>query len=318
MLLVVAATYGVVNSQSANGVYDTDGDGLIEIEYLEQLDAMRYDLNGDGWPDEDAGAEAWAEAFPTVGQERVCNRKCDGYELVRSLDFDDPDSYASNKVNTAWTASRGWLPVGYTDYQFEANFDGNGHVISNLYINRTPPLQGESLVGLWGSVGWRSLIREVGLVDVDVTGKRYIGGMVGLNNGDITASYITGKVSGEGDIIGGLTGDNTGTITSTYTAVDVSGSLLVGGLVGWNTGSAVIIASYATGDVSSNHEGGGLIGGNASTITIINSYATGKITGDESLGGLMGRNTVGSTIVGSFWDRQSTGLKNGAGRGLET
>ena len=45
LLIVAAATYGVVNSQSGNGKYDTDGDGLIEVSHLEQLDAIRYDLN---------------------------------------------------------------------------------------------------------------------------------------------------------------------------------------------------------------------------------------------------------------------------------
>ena len=48
LALLVAATgnYGVVSSQSGNGKYDTDGDGLIEIEYLEQLDAIRLSRYG--------------------------------------------------------------------------------------------------------------------------------------------------------------------------------------------------------------------------------------------------------------------------------
>ena len=38
--------------------YDTDGDGLIEIEFLEQLDAIRHDLDGDGIPaDDHSGAK---------------------------------------------------------------------------------------------------------------------------------------------------------------------------------------------------------------------------------------------------------------------
>ena len=41
-----------VDAQSASpGDYDTDDDGLIEISTLEQLDAVRYDLDGDGVPD---------------------------------------------------------------------------------------------------------------------------------------------------------------------------------------------------------------------------------------------------------------------------
>ena len=43
LALLTAATLGVANSQTANGKYDTDGDGLIEVSNLEQLDAIRYD-----------------------------------------------------------------------------------------------------------------------------------------------------------------------------------------------------------------------------------------------------------------------------------
>ena len=66
--------------------YDSDGDGLIEIEFLEQLDAIRYDLDGDGIP-EDATKGEYAAAYPVSGEEVVFNN-CNGYELARPLDFD--------------------------------------------------------------------------------------------------------------------------------------------------------------------------------------------------------------------------------------
>ena len=47
LLLTVAAGLNVVGAQSAVD-YDADDDGLIEIEWLEQLDAVRWDLDGDG------------------------------------------------------------------------------------------------------------------------------------------------------------------------------------------------------------------------------------------------------------------------------
>ena len=118
LMLVALATYGVVSSQSGNGKYDSDGDGLIEIQYLEQLDAMRYDLNGDGKADADS-QDGYYAAFPTENGERICNRNCKGYELARSLDFDDADSYAEGKVNTQWTTRSGWLPVGLKEKQVQ-------------------------------------------------------------------------------------------------------------------------------------------------------------------------------------------------------
>ena len=122
--LIVTATMGIANSQTANGKFDVDGDGLIEVSNLEQLNAIRYDLDGDGQPDTNVD-EAYADAFPIASGEAVCNRNCKGYELARSLDFAKADSYASGVVNTKWTVGSGWLPIGFNDNPFDAIFEGN-------------------------------------------------------------------------------------------------------------------------------------------------------------------------------------------------
>ena len=46
-----AASLNLAQAQPTNGVYDTDGDRLIEISNLLQLHFIRYDLNGDGSAD---------------------------------------------------------------------------------------------------------------------------------------------------------------------------------------------------------------------------------------------------------------------------
>ena len=85
----------------SNANYDTDGDGLIEITNLEQLNAIRYDMNGDGVPDE--GYEAFYFRAFTGATGSACGGNCAGYELSNSLDFLDPGSYASGAVNNRWT-----------------------------------------------------------------------------------------------------------------------------------------------------------------------------------------------------------------------
>lgn len=47
LILGVMAGLNGAGAQSAVD-YDADDDGLIEIEWLEQLDAVRWDLDGDG------------------------------------------------------------------------------------------------------------------------------------------------------------------------------------------------------------------------------------------------------------------------------
>ena len=316
--------------------YDDDGDRLIEVSNLEQFNAIRYDLDGNGRPDSDSGAERYAAAFPTSAGEAVCISNCNGYELTRSLDFDDGDSYASGAVNARWTSGIGWLPIGIGENRFNSVVDGNGLTISNLYINRTTDLDNPGALGLFGKTAGASVIQEIGLVSVDVTGINGVGGLVGGNQGTISDSHATGTVSGVVDV-GGLAGRNEGTISDSYAAGTVSGGADVGGLVGVNydtvrasyvTGavsgdysvgglagrnSGTISASYATSNVSGRSYVGGLIGSNSGGHLVAASYATGPVSGISNVGGLIGSNS--GTVIGGFWDTQTSGLTTGVGTG---
>jgi len=188
----------------------------------------------------------------------------------------------------SWNGGEGFLPVG----NFTGTFDGLGHTISGLTINRS----GTDYIGLFDSTSG-STIQNVGLVNADITGNRYVGGLVGENSsyGTISNSYSTGKVTGSGRV-GGLVGWNYyGTISNSYSTGKVTGSGYVGGLVGQNDSSGTISNSYATGSVtsSSGTDVGGLVGYNH-TGTISNSYATGDVSGDINVGGLVGYNDYSS------------------------
>ena len=126
--------------------------------------------------------------------------------MARSLDFDKADSYASGAVNTEWTTGNGWDPIGIHNsyYRFKAIFDGNGHTISNLYINGTRRYA--SPAGLFSTTDGSAVIREIGLVNADVTGVAFVGGLVGANSGSVISSYATGNVSGTGAAAYGLAG----------------------------------------------------------------------------------------------------------------
>ena len=139
--LVTLLVSGVMASQNIASAqvpvdYDADDDGLIEIEWLEQLDAVRWDLDGDSIVDDDANAEHYSVAFPGAVEGMGCAEGCRGYELTRDLDFKSAGSYASGAVNSKWTNGNGWLPIGVSKYEvFEATFEGNRHTVANLYVN---------------------------------------------------------------------------------------------------------------------------------------------------------------------------------------
>ncbi|MYC31224.1 MAG: hypothetical protein F4X65_14235 [Chloroflexi bacterium] len=267
--------------------YDGDGDGLIEVMYLEQLDAIRHDLDGDGNADDGPEADAYASAYPVSGEEVVCN-DCHGYELARPLDFGDAGSNASGVVSAEWTTGVGWQPIGDGWNPFAATFNGNGHAISNLYI--TPAVRPDASsvhgFGLFGTVGESGVVRDTGLLNASVKGGDFVGPLAGSNRGRVSHSYATGSVSGYG-CVGGLVGSNdSGLISYSHASGSVSGGFkYLGGLAGCNN-SGTIIASYATGSVSGDIAVGGLVGENYGWI--ITSYAAGSVRGQKYVGGLVG------------------------------
>ncbi len=326
--------------------YDTDGDGLIEISSLAQLNAIRWDLDGDGA--EVNGADvAYAAAFPDAVSGMGCptTAGCTGYELMADLDFDTDADGDVDAADQYWHSGAGWAPIG----GFAATFEGNGHTIANLYINRS-----SGAIGLFGSVSAGGQVRHVGVRDVAVTGSGeswVVGGLVGLNQGSIVASYASGAVTGSGHYsdVGGLvgfnggSGDAQGSIVASYATGAVTGpgnNSDVGGLVGFNGGSGdaqgSIVASYATGTVTgpgNNSDVGGLVGFNGGSGcaigSIVASYATGVVTGNGRVGGLAGfnggsslsrcRNSSRGRIVDSYWNTEtSRQASSGGGAGKTT
>ena len=297
---------------------DEDGDGLLEITNLAQLDAMRYDLDGDGTPSA-SGATAYNDAFPDFDSPLRCpSSGCSGYELSTDLDFDTNRNGMADADDAYWNNGAGWNPIGHSSADgFAATFKGNGHTIANLYINRTSVTNN----ALFARTKSSSTIRNVGLVNVDVTvtasgtGTAYsAGALVGTNRGTIRACYATGRV--EGLTAGGLVANNQGTIRASYAAVRVrSGNYGAGGLTTSNS-SGTIRDSYATGTVVSD-------GSSSSGLAIVNtdkirdSYATGLVWGgDDPLppsGGLVGANYSSGTITTSYWDTDTSGQTTSAG-----
>jgi hypothetical protein len=224
-------------------------------------------------------------------------------------------------LGTNLTASGNFTPIGSSGYQFAGIFDGLGHTISGLNIN----FVNNRDIGLFGYTSTNAILRNIGLLNVNVSGYTTVGGLVGHNVGTVSNSYVTGTVSGGGSNIGGIAGINNGTVKNSYaTATIQAGQSYAGGLVGYNGGT--ISNSYATGNVSGGGEIGGLVGSNAGTI--INSHASGNVTATGSnysngffpqgkfvanAGGLAGVNHAGATISNSYATGSVTAAAPNAG-----
>ena len=280
--------------------YDADDDGLIAIATLAQLDAVRHDLDGDG-----SVAAAYAAAFPHAAASMGCPPAtgCHGYELTTDLDFDQNDDDRVTAADAAyWDAGAGWVPIGHgadaaADSPFRATLRGNGHTISHLFIHRSA----RDFVGLFYQIGGDARVEGLTLQDVQIWGRRHVGGIAGSNVGAIVDSLVSGTVTGSDYRVGGVAGDNYGRIVDDTAAVTVSGHARVGGLVGLNGRSGGIVSSAARGAVTaSDFASGGLVGYNLGG-TITTSYATGTVTSSaDSAGGLAGINEVDGAITLSY------------------
>jgi hypothetical protein len=176
---------------------------------------------------------------------------------------------------------------------FGGVFDGNRHTIRGL----TYKAENGDCIGIFGCVNAAGRIENVSLVDVNITGLRYVGGLAGYNEGTISNCYSTATVAGKDSsgYIGGLSGGNSGSINRCYSTGTITSGIIsggIGGLVGENVGN--ISNCYSSGTVASG-DGSGYVGGLAgnNSGSIGNCYSTSTIINEVNLwnlGGLIGEN----------------------------
>ena len=327
---VNSANLADADSDDAGDVCDVDDDnnGLIEIRSLEDLNNIRYDLDGHSYDDEDDDAAA-GTAGDTAGAPAansanvVCDEATDGtttgnvwlcgYELARDLDFATAGSYAAGEVNLDWRPttgtgaarvlaatpdaadadSVGWLPIDGSGTSTNCTTAGNTCFDAILDGN------GNGIANLFINRGSQPLVGLIGR----------IAAAGAVRNLTLTAVSITGEQN-----TGGLAGLNSGTIS----ASDASGAVTgtgnnVGGLVGMNSGT--ISASSSASTLMGDGFVGGLVGTNIGTIRA--SYASGTVMSmGSSVGGLVGNiseSSAASTISDSYATGDVTGTGNNVG-----
>ncbi|MCX5645133.1 MAG: PASTA domain-containing protein [Phycisphaerae bacterium] len=242
------------------------------------------------------------------------------YVLVASIDM--------SGTTLSWPVA-GW---------FLGTFDGKGHTIRN------PRMQG-GFGRLFDTIDAHAEVRNLGVVDVQMTGTPNPAALASWNSGSIVNCYSTGTVTGTGGFAGGLVAVNTGTVTNSYSTVKVTGGGTVGGLVAQNFGT--ISGCYSTGAVTGSTVVGGLAGFNGGVITashavatvtalsmwagglvgtnggrIMDSYAQATVTAQYDLvGGLVGQNSTlisGCYATGSVTGQNEVGGLVGSNLGLIT
>ena len=326
--------------------YDADNDGLIDVDTLAKLNAIRWDLDGDGVGDKydsngdgdytDTGEYDYTsnytgvfssaednmgcgESAVSISSQNTGNPTCKGYEITANLDFDTDGDGDVDSGDTYWNSGAGWTPIGDAATGYTGEFEGNGatYTISNLFINSTTS-SGSAYAGLFGVIGSGGEVKNVKLEDVDVTAavtsttsthEVYAGALAGKNSGTVSGSSSLGEVA------------------MTRSGGTSAGKGYAGGLVGWNDGT--VVSSYsraevtATSDDANEAHAGGLAALNDTGDTIAASFATGSVTATTTdtgtltntahAGGLVGHNK--GTITASYAHGAGTVKGNKVARG---
>lgn len=174
-------------------------------------------------------------------------------EDLRSIDsVEDFLEFAKKCSYDAWSTDKTFtlttdLSLEGIDFDtipyFGGNFDGGGHTISGIKINKSI-----SPCGLFGYVAEGAVIKNLnvsGTVSPDGE-KNAVGGIVGTNCGKIENCSFSGIVIGKSNV-GGIVGINliTGSISDCSSNGEIIGESATGGVVGSNNGLVLSCVSNA-------------------------------------------------------------------------
>ncbi len=195
-------------------------------------------------------------------------------------------------VNDIDLAGYPWKAI----FLFAGTFDGNGHVVKNLTTNNDQNRAG----GLFGKALEGSMVKNVGVVDCNITSGWYSAALVGDCFGDVENCFAAGGT------VTSITGSNVGNIGSFCGLVRPSGS---------------VTNCYSTVDVTFGEPGWANQGGFAGHVggPVTHCYYSGIVTvaGDDGLGGGFHGNGEG-TLTSCYFNAEVSGITSVDSAGSST
>lgn len=196
--------------------------------------------------------------------------------------FAATDGKTSAKLTTDIDlAAYDWTPLN----KFYGTFDGDGHMVKNLYIN-----SGSYPLGIFGYVKTGAAVKNLGV------------------SGNVTCTASSNAQAG--GIAGYL--ESNAAIENCYSSVNVTSKKHAGGIVGYTAGGAIITNCYGSGNITTTSKNecylGGICGSsysNTNGATLTNCYSIGDVTGTSGaasyLGGLSPDKTAAHYVDNCFY-----------------
>ena len=170
-----------------------------------------------------------------------------------------------------------WNAIGTYSHPFKGNYDGNDFKVSGIYT-QSGSSDTYSYEGLFGCVAGNSisdmaLIKNVKVVNSEIKGYRYMGGIIG------GTQYVN--------------------VVNCYNDATISGQYFVAGIVGYNV-SSIVEGCCNNGSIKcTNNYAGGIVACNY-TATIKNCYNTGSVGGAYYYAGGVAGSDYQGLIVNSY------------------
>ena len=282
------------------GYWDREGtikQGDYIIQNIEDIEYLAYSVNN-GYDYDDINVKLGKNLdFNENSSYENAERK---YKLVTDLGY-VPDETAEKSIKELLTTGIGHMAIGTGIKHFKGNFDGQGHIVANVYINRDSDNQGIfgyiedcTFTGLMATGSVEANNNAAGIIgfaknsniskcgnSVNVTSeKSQVGGICGFiqnidtRNIGIENCYNLGNVTGGGFAIGGICG---------YVAyAQIKDSYNVGRIVNANKGNNSVSST------------GGIVGECSNASNVEYCFNLGKIENNrtiEGTGGVAGKTT---------------------------
>jgi len=245
------------------------------------------------------GGDALTRVIPVTSEN--ITRPLSGFNIYSNTPAGLTKHYmlASNIVLTAPApGGSNWTPIGSFSPMFTGSFNGNNFSVSGLVINREDNNQ-----AMFAYIGTTGSVVNLGLVDVNITGRNNTGGIAGTNMATIQNCSVFGIIGGSTAVmaskIGGITGENIGMIDMCFFDGNIVGEgSMIGGIAGINDTSASILNCYTPATATLSGAGGTIKGGIAGDNLgmVRNCYSASAVTGFFDVGGIVGRSTSSGTV----------------------
>jgi parallel beta-helix repeat protein len=178
-----------------------------------------------------------------------------------------------------------WIPIGTSEHSFRGTFDGKHHTISNLKIRKPA----ENYKGLFGVIGTGTVIKDMSMKDVNITGYGWLGAVAGWHENSST-----------------LTIDNVD-----VTDITLNGHRMIGGVLGQSYNGAQaeikdcdltnVTINNSVRDKNGNGDKSGGIVGHAGSIKLTSNSVTNlNLYAYRDSGGITGYSETLSNISGNI------------------